>query len=98
MALINFKAGGVGQYFEGPGFTGRVTEVYSSTCSHCTKLTEFSSAKTMMDHVEMCRGCMRLICLECYGKPCTPAEKEAERVEKEEALRRRLRQQAWGCY
>lgn len=98
MAIINFKAGGVGQYFEGGNFDGRVTEVYASSCSHCRSITEFPSAKSMMEYVEVCRGCMKLICLRCHGKPCTPAEKEAERQEREAALARRLEQQGWRCY
>lgn len=98
MALINFKAGGVGQYFENVNHTGRVTEVYASTCAHCTAITEFASARTMMDHVEMCRGCMRLICLNCYGKPCRPAEAEAERQELEARIQGIVERQAWRCY
>lgn len=98
MALINFKAGGVGQYFENGNHTGLVTEVYASTCSHCGRITEFPSARTMMEHVEICRGCMRLICLACYGKGCRPFEKEAERQEAEARLQQRLQQQAWSCY
>jgi hypothetical protein len=52
----------------------------------------------MMEHVEICRGCMKLICLECYGKPCRPFEKELERQEAEARLRARLESQAWRCY
>jgi hypothetical protein len=97
MALINFKAGGVGQYFESPDHTGPVREVYASTCAHCTQITEFARAKDMMNHVEFCRGCMRLICLECYGKPCRPAEAEAERQELEARIRGNVERQAWRC-
>lgn len=97
-ALIHFKAGGVGQYFEGQNFEGKVTEVYASTCSHCGSLTEFPSQRTMMDHVEICRGCMKLICLRCHGGPCRPFEAEAERQEREARLRERLERQGWRCY
>ena len=95
------KPGGIGQYFEGAiGDPGRVLirEVYASTCRHCGEITEFASQRSMMDHVEICRGCMSLICLRCYGQPCVPAEKRAEMMEREAQLRRRLAQDAWGCY
>lgn len=77
------RAGGVGQYFE-DGIL--IREVYVSTCSHCQSQTEFPSRRAMMDHVEICRGCMRLICLKCCGKPCRPYEQEAERQEREARL------------
>ena len=97
--LKNFEPGGVGQYFDGPLGSGvLVREVYHSTCSHCGHGTEFASKRNMMEHVEMCRGCMRLICLACYGRPCVPQEKEAERQELEARLRSRLEVGRWGCY
>jgi hypothetical protein len=43
----------------------------------------------MTDHVDVCRGCMRLICLQCVGQPCRPWEKECERLEREARLRNR---------
>ena len=92
---LRFKPGGVGQYFDP---VVACVEVHSSTCSHCQSITEFPSMRRMMDYVEICRGCMKLICQECSGKPCLPAEKEVERVEREERLRRRIEQGAWGCY
>jgi hypothetical protein len=95
------RAGGIGQYFDGPNWTGKCVEVYESTCAHAwcgQKITTFPNLRKMMDHVEICRGCMRLICLECIGKPCLPAEKEAERLEAEERLRRRVAINTWGCY
>jgi hypothetical protein len=52
----------------------------------------------MMDYVEICRSCMRLICLNCYGKPCVPAEKRAEMEEQMARLQDRLTRQAWRCY
>ena len=93
-----FKAGGVGEYFEDGLWTGKCTTVYASTCAHCAHISEFPSRRTMMEHVDICRGCMRLICLGCYGLPCRPQEAECERVEREERLRRRIEQGAWGCY
>lgn len=93
------QAGGIGQYFE-DGIL--VRESYVSTCSHCQHHTEFASKRVMMDHVEICRGCMKLICLECVGKPCRPFEKEAERQEREAQLQRtfgRLPEATgWRCW
>lgn len=78
------QAGAFGAYF----LDGRlVREVHASTCSHCAAITEFPSRREMLDHVDICRGCMRLICLGCVGKPCRPFEREAERVEREARLR-----------
>ena len=76
-----FKPGSIGQYFEDGMWTGRLTEVHSSTCFHCGKLTEFPSMKEMMNYVEICRGCMKLICLECAGQGCTPFIKQVEEIE-----------------
>jgi hypothetical protein len=98
---IHFKAGGVGQYFDGQiGDAGRelVREVHASTCSHCAAVTEYASQRDMMDYVEICRGCMRLICLNCASKPCDPAEAKAERQELAERLRHRAHIDAWRCY
>lgn len=92
---MSAKPGAVAQYFEDGKL---VLEVHSSKCSHCQKLTEFESRKRMMEHVDFCRGCMKLICLECYGKPCIPFEKRAERIEELHRLRSRVHMQAWGCY
>jgi len=54
--------------------------------------------RTINDHVVVCRGCMKLICLRCAGQPCRPQEVEAERIEREHRLRSALDRQAWGCY
>lgn len=94
----SIKPGGIGQYFEGPMWTGKVREVCASSCAHCGHITEFESRRKMMEHVSLCFGCMRLTCMGCAGKPCVPQEAECERVEREERLRRRIEQGAWGCY
>lgn len=93
-ALMRIKPGGVGEYTDVFG----VTEVHCSTCSHCQRQTEFPSMRKMMDYVEICRGCMKLICLECVGKPCTPYEKEVERQEAEARLAAKVAAGGWGCY
>ena len=93
-ALMRQKPGGVGFYFDPSG----IREVHSSKCNHCQRLTEFDSLKRMMDHVEICRGCMKLICLKCAGKPCVPFEKRAEIMEREARLRAAMERATWGCY
>lgn len=72
---LRFKPGGVGQYFD-PEHA--CVEVHSSTCSHCQNMTEFPSMRRMMEFVEICRGCMKLICLECADKPCVTYLKKVE--------------------
>lgn len=91
------RAGGIGQYFDGSILdAGRVLarEVHASTCAHCAHITEYPSNKRMLDYVDICRGCMKLICLGCVGKPCDPVEAKVERAELEEKLRR----QGFRCY
>ena len=80
-SLLHFKPGAIGEYFDGPvGDRGRavIKAVHVSTCSHCQTPTEFESMRKMMDHVEICRGCMKLICLKCAGKPCIEYVKKAD--------------------
>ncbi len=78
---------------------GRIVAArYSSTCSHCQHPTEFDSLRKMQEHVDVCRGCMRLICLRCVGQPCVPFEKRAEMMEREYRIKARLAQSAWRCY
>lgn len=93
-ALTRIKPGGVAEYFEPLG----VTTVHCSTCAHCQHHTEFPSMRTMHEYVDVCRSCMKLICLGCAGKPCRPWEKEMERQETEARLAAKVRSQAWGCY
>lgn len=89
------RPGAIGEYF----VDGRlVRAVHESTCSHCQRITSFPSMKRMMDHVEICRGCMKLICLQCAGKPCLPWEKQCDMEEAEFRLRKRLEIDSWRCY
>ena len=97
-AQRRFKPGSIGQYFDGPRWDGKLTEVHCSVCAHCQTPTEFPSMRQMMDFVDICRGCMKLICPKCASGPCRPYEKEAERLEQEEMLRRKIHMQAWRCY
>lgn len=93
----------MGEEFGELGWSGPVKTVYSSTCSHCQHGTDFPSKRNMMDYVEICRGCMRLICLECYdklckGEPCETYEQKTDRKEAEEDLHRKLVREGWRCY
>jgi hypothetical protein len=90
--LHQIKPGGVAIYCD--PILGE-TEVHCSTCAHCQRHTEFPSIRTMHQHVDVCRGCMRLICLECAGKPCRPWEKELERQEAEYRLMRKIEGAGW---
>ena len=83
---FQLRPGGVSEVFDPLGHI----EIHSSTCAHCQKISDFSSLRKMHEHVDVCRGCMRLICLECAGKPCRPWEKECERIENEARLRSRI--------
>lgn len=92
--LLRTAPGGVGQYFEGHHKDGKlIREVHSSTCAHCARLTEFESRRKMFDHVDICRCCMQLICLNCVGKPCITQEREAERIER--AVRKHIIIREW---
>jgi len=108
--MRRFRPGSINQYFDEAvwtpnvtGSTGRwsgrlVKEEHASTCSHCQHSTNFPSLRAMMDHVDICRGCMKLVCLACAGKPCRPWEAEVERVENEERIRAAVERAAWGSY
>ncbi len=84
--MLRIRPGGVGEYFDP---FGRY-EVHVSTCSHCQRMTEFPTMRKMHEYVDICRGCMKLICLECAGKPCVTWLKKCD-IE-EEIGRRRLRE------
>ena len=92
---LRFNPGGVGQYFEGEGFTGRCVEVYASTCNHCQAVTEFPSMRSMQEHVDICRSCMKLVCLNCHGLPCMPYDAVATREERIAQLKARI-EDKWG--
>lgn len=81
------KPGGVG--FLCDPELGNV-EVETSTCAHCQRITDIPSRRKMMEHVEFCRNCFRLICLECAGKPCIPIMKKIEEMEERYHRRRQL--------
>lgn len=73
------KAGGVGVSFTCDG----AVEVDTSTCAHCQRITDIPNRRRMHDVVDICRNCMRLICLNCADKPCTPFMRKVEAMEAE---------------
>ena len=81
------KFGGVSQYFNSDG---SVIECGTRKCSHCSKQVEIPNLRRMTDYMDFCRCCMRTICLECYGKPCTPELKRIEEAERRFHSRRQL--------
>lgn len=89
--MPQLRPGGVGEYF----LCDAVKVVETSTCGHCQKITDIPNRRTMMDHVDMCRNCMTLICLDCAGKPCTPIMKQIEMTE-EKAYRTQQYRKALG--
>ncbi len=82
------RPGSIGQYFDGPAWEGKFVEVHSSTCAHCSRMTEFPSLRVMMEHVDICRSCMKLICLGCVGRGCAPFMKQVEMMEAENERRK----------
>ena len=86
-------------------FLGKlIREIHESTCAHCQAGSKFPSLKRMFDHVDICRSCMKLICLRCYDKMskgiegCVPAEERIAREEREAALKAKIERDRWGCY
>lgn len=81
------RPGGVAFYCD-----GIITkEVHTSKCKHCGEHTDIPSLKKLMDHVEICRVCMELICLNCVGKPCVPEVRRIEAAEREFYRRQQAR-------
>jgi len=111
--LLRQQPGSVGQYFDGPirmdgvkaVHDGKIVrELHDSTCAHCQHGTEIPNIRHMMDYVEICRSCMRLICLTCYDRMCrglegcVPAEERADREEREAELKAKIERETWRCY
>ena len=81
------KPGSIGQLFM-PGES--TLEVHSSTCAHCQYITEIPSMRKMHEHVDVCRNCMKLICLRCAGKPCFPWMKIVDYMESRDAAKHNM--------
>jgi hypothetical protein len=87
-----FRPGGISETFTEFG----CTVAYTSTCAHCQRFAEAATARELREKVDVCRGCMRLICLSCARKPCLPWEKQCEYQERE-YLKRRIEDKL-RCY
>lgn len=59
------KFGGVSQYFLPDG---RMVERGTKKCNHCQRPVEVDDLRKLMEVMDLCRGCMKLICLPCYGE------------------------------
>ena len=75
---VRFRPGAIEEYF---GPDGNVSTWESSTCAHCQSITTIPNRRKMHEVTDVCRSCMKLICLQCAGFPCRPWEKEMERQE-----------------
>ena len=71
---------------------------HSGRCAHCPRIFSFPSMRKLQEHADICRACVRLVCLGCAGKPCRPYEREVERQEREYRLRHAIEKTVWGCY
>ena len=72
---------------------GGVKETDSFTCSHCNKivLVKPFCSPSDIEFGGQCKGCMGLICLQCYDKAeCKPIEKWCEEQERKGRFRRQL--------
>ncbi len=56
-------------------------ETDTHTCSHCQRLVHTPVNKKIEEVGDFCRGCMKVICLNCAGKGCTPFMKKLEAEE-----------------
>jgi hypothetical protein len=74
------RPGGIGILFMPEGAQ---VEVETSTCAHCQHLTDIPSRRKMMDYVDVCRVCDKLVCLACAGGPCTPHMRKIEQMERD---------------
>ena len=72
------RPGSVTEYV-GPWETRTIA---TSVCAHCQSITEIPNTRQMHGYVDVCRKCMKLICLNCSNKDCIPAERWAEIAEK----------------
>jgi hypothetical protein len=86
------KPGGVAELWDETGYQ----IFFTSTCSHCQHITRGKTAREVRENTDVCRGCMRLICLRCANKPCLPWEKQCEYKERE-TLKRQIEEKL-RCY
>lgn len=58
-----------------------VRETDTHTCNHCQRLVHTPVNKKIEEVGDFCRGCMKVICLNCVGKGCAPFLKKLEQME-----------------
>ncbi len=56
-------------------------ECDTHTCAHCQKVVFTPPNKKIEEVGDFCRGCMKVICLDCAGKGCSPFMKKLEAME-----------------
>lgn len=71
-----------------PGKAIRETDTH--TCNHCQRLVHAPVNKKIEEVGDFCRGCMKVICLRCAGKGCTPWMAQVDRMEAEYRARMAL--------
>lgn len=61
--------------------SGSVVECDTFTCGHCQHIVHVPPKASMDSLGGWCRACMSPICPGCVGHPCTPWEKQMEKLE-----------------
>lgn len=69
---------------------GRTHTRPTMTCAHCNRVTIIEVKARPDDCGGFCMCCMKPICKDCAGKPCTPFEKRLEEYEARMRLRRQM--------
>ena len=70
-----FRPGGYGVIYEP---NGKQTEHDTFTCCHCQRVTRVPPKANPDDFGDFCRNCMRMVCVHCAGKECTPFKKKLD--------------------
>lgn len=69
------KPGGYGIITEADG---SIVEHDTFTCCHCQRVTRVPPKAPPDQFGDFCRNCMRMVCVQCAGKPCTPFQKKLD--------------------
>jgi hypothetical protein len=65
-----------------------IKETDTHTCAHCGRVVHTPVNKKIEEVGDFCRNCMKVICLNCAGRGCTPLMKKIERMEERYRARR----------
>ncbi len=65
-----------------------IRECDTHTCNHCQQLVHVRPNKRIEEVGDICRGCMKVICLNCAGRGCTPFLKQLDIMEARARARR----------